>query len=67
MIAWAITVGLAGVALLAIGSNWAGMLGLLRPLRGAAVRSFSPIPLIGGVLGAGCWVQRRWQVRRSRC
>ncbi len=52
MIAWAITVGLAGVALLAIGSNWAGMLGLLRPLRGTAARSFSPIPLIGGVLGA---------------
>ena len=52
LIAWAITVGLAGVALLAIGSNWAGMLGLLRPWRGAAARSFSPIPLIGGVPGA---------------
>ena len=52
MIAWATTAGLAGVALLAIGSNWAGILGLLRHLGGGAPRSFSPIPLIGGVLGA---------------
>ena len=52
MIAWAASAGLAGVALLAIGSNWAGMLGLLRHLSGGAARSYSPIPLIGGVLGA---------------
>ena len=52
MIAWATTVGLAGIALLAIGSNWAGMLGLLRHVSGGDARSFSPIPLIGGVLGA---------------
>ena len=52
LIAWAITAGLAGVALLAIRSNWAGVLGLLRPWRGAAAHSFSQIPLIDGVLGA---------------
>lgn len=52
MIAWAASAGLAAVTLLAIGSNWAGMLGLLRRLSGDAARSYSPIPLSGGVLGA---------------
>lgn len=43
-------------ALLAIGSNWAGIWGLLRHLSGDAARSYAPIPLIGGVLGAAALV-----------
>ena len=52
MIAWATTIFIGALALLMIGANWAGMLGAAKAWKDGQPRSFSPIPLIGGALGA---------------
>ncbi|MBL8383999.1 MAG: ADP-ribosylglycohydrolase family protein [Burkholderiales bacterium] len=52
MTAWATSIALGAIACLAIAANWAGILALVRSKAGGEPRSFSPVPLIGGVLGA---------------
>lgn len=52
MIAWATTIFIGALALLMIGANWAGIFGAAKAWKDGQPRGFSPIPLIGGALGA---------------
>lgn len=52
MIAWSTTIVVGALALLIVGANWTGMLGAAKAWNDGEPRGFSPLPLIGGVLGA---------------